>query len=347
MVLNQKSDILNLTADNLAKWLNTYDIKPFRAKQILKWIYNCQADDFEVMTDLGKSLRSLLSENFFIGRLKKEKILISSDGAKKYLFKLTDQNFIETVLIPEKNHFTLCISSQAGCALGCRFCLTSRGGLIRNLTLSEIISQVRDVENDLPDKSLLTNIVFMGMGEPLANYENVANAVNTFINNETGLKYKSRKITVSTAGIVPKLYDLGRDTKANLAVSLNATDDDARSNLMPINRKYPIDQVLEACKKYPLRPHRRITFEYILIEGINDSMENAKRLAKLLRSIKAKINLIPFNEFEGCEFKRPEEKVVQTFLDILVKNHYTAIIRRSKGEDIYAACGQLRAKLNN
>jgi 23S rRNA (adenine2503-C2)-methyltransferase len=203
------------------------------------------------------------------------------------------------------------------------------------------------VENDLPDKSLLTNIVFMGMGEPLANYENVANAVNTFINNETGLKYKSRKITVSTAGIVPKLYDLGRDTKANLAVSLNATDDDARSNLMPINRKYPIDQLLEACKKYPLRPHRRITFEYILIEGINDSMENAKRLAKLLRSIKAKINLIPFNEFEGCEFKRPEEKVVQTFLDILVKNHYTAIIRRSKGEDIYAACGQLRAKLNN
>jgi len=340
--MSQRSDILNLTMDELSTWLNQYDIKSYRAKQVAKWIYSCQADRFDVMTDLGKNIRSLLTKHFFIGRLKTAKIAHSSDGSKKYLFKLADQNVIETVLIPERDHYTLCISSQVGCAQGCKFCLTAKDGCIRNLSRSEIIAQVRDVENDLPDDSRLTNIVIMGMGEPLANYKNVVSAVNTIIDGDDGLNYSSRRVTLSTAGVASRLGDLGQDTPVNLAISLNATDNETRDMLMPINRRHPIEQLLQACREYPLRPRRRITFEYVLIKGINDSVENAKRLVNLLRPIRAKINLIPFNEHEGCDFKRPEESVILTFQDLLVKNNFTAIIRRSKGEDISAACGQLR-----
>ena len=231
-----------------------------------------------------------------------------------------------------------------GCAQNCRFCLTARGGFQRNLTKAEIVSQIRDIKNDLQDSMPLSNLVFMGMGEPLANYKNLVSAINILTDNDVGLRFASRRVTVSTAGLVPKITALGRDTRVNLAVSLNATDNITRDRLMPINRKYPLEKLMEACRQYLPAPGRRITFEYILIKGINDSVNDAERLAKMLRPIRCKVNLIPFNPHEGCDFKRPAEAVIQAFYDILFAKNFTVIIRRSKGQDISAACGQLRAR---
>jgi len=343
MSRSNKTDIKDLTNDQLVLWLESKGLEPYRAAQILKWIYLRQTDTFDIMTDVGKEIRKLLSRHFSIARLEKARIETSQDGSKKYLFKLNDGKHVESVLIPEKDHYTLCISTQVGCAQGCRFCLTARGGLVRNLTRGEIIAQVRDVSKCLDGPKRLTNIVLMGMGEPLANYSNVVSAINTITDSNYGLGFSSRRLTLSTAGLVPKLSSLGRDTSVNLAISLNATDNKTRNMLMPINRKYPLEKLLDACAGYPLLPRRRITFEYILIKGINDSITDAKRLVTLLRPIRAKINLIPFNEYEGSEFNRPEESAIFNFKEILNKNDYTAIIRHSKGQDISAACGQLRA----
>lgn len=345
MSSSKKTDIKELTIDQLVLWLESKDLEPYRAVQILKWIYLRQADTFDIMTDVGKEIRELLSRHFSIALLEKARIETSQDGSKKYLFKLNDGKYVESVLIPEKDHYTLCISSQVGCAQGCRFCLTARGGFVRNLTRGEIINQVRDVSKCLDDSKRLTNIVLMGMGEPLANYSNVVSAVNTITDSDTGLGFSSRRLTISTAGLTPKLSDLGRDTTVNLAISLNATDNKSRNMLMPINRKYPLEKLLDACAEYPLKPRRKITFEYILIKGVNDSIKDAKRLVKLLRPIRAKINLIPFNAYEGSEFNRPEESVIRNFKEVLNQNNYTAIIRHSKGQDISAACGQLSANL--
>ena len=336
-----KTDIKELNKDEIIAWLTGRAIKPYRVSQILKWAYLRQADSFEVMTDLSKELRNLLSLHFTIARLEKIHVETSQDGARKYLFKLRDGNHIESVLIPERNHYTLCISSQVGCAHGCKFCRTAQRGFIRNLTRGEIVAQVRDVLNDLDDAKRLSNIVFMGMGEPLANYDNLIGAIETITDSDVGLKFSNRRVTVSTAGLAPKLSKLGRDSRVNLAISLNATDNKTRDMIMPINRKYPIEKLIEACRLYPLGPGRRITFEYVLIKGVNDSIEDAERLVSLLKPIKSKINLIPFNEHEGSEFLRPEDSVINRFQEILIKNHYTAIIRHSKGEDISAACGQL------
>lgn len=338
-----KTDIKELTRDDLILWLKLRDIKPYRANQILKWVYLQQTDTFDVMTDIKKEIRERLSHHFSIKRLEKARIETSQDGTKKYLFKLGDGKYIESVLIPEKDHYTLCISSQVGCAQGCRFCLTARAGFARNLTKGEIIAQVRDVAYDIGDSKRLTNIVMMGMGEPLINYSNVVGAINTLTDSDVGLGFSSRRLTVSTAGFVPKLSALGRETSVNLAISLNATENKTRDMLMPINRNYPIERLLKACANYPLMPRQRITFEYILIKGINDSEEDAKRLVRLLRPIRAKINLIPFNTFKECRFDRSEDSVILNFRDILTKNNYTAIIRHSKGQDISAACGQLSA----
>jgi 23S rRNA (adenine2503-C2)-methyltransferase len=340
-----KRDIKELNREELVLWLKEKKIEAYRADQILKWVYLKQSDTFEEMTDIGLETRRLISQNFSLNRLKKEKIEISRDGSKKYLLGLTDGNCIESVLIPEKDHFTLCISSQVGCAQGCRFCLTSTGGFVRNLTKNEIVSQIRDIQKDLEDPLRLRNIVLMGMGEPLANYNNVINAIDTIVSSDTGLGFSTRRVTLSTAGLVPFLDKLCTDTRVNLAVSLNATENRTRDILMPINRRYPIEVLIEACRRYNLRPRNRITFEYILIKGINDTPDDAKRLARLLRPVKSKINLIPFNEHEKSEFRRPEETAIRAFQDILVKKNYTAVIRRSKGEDISAACGQLRARV--
>jgi len=341
---SNKTDIKEFSRDQLVAWLKSRNVKPYRADQILKWVYLRQADTFDEMSDLGKKFRQLLSHHFTISRLEKASIETSQDGSRKYLFKLKDGKHVESVLIPEKDHYTLCISSQVGCAQGCRFCLTAKAGFVRNLSKGEIIAQVRDVASHLDGPMRLTNIVLMGMGEPLANYYNVVEAVNTITNSKIGLGISSRRVNISTAGLVAKLADLGRDTAVNLAISLNATDNKTRDMLMPINRKYPIQKLLEACAQYPLLPRRRITFEYILIKGINDSRQDAERLAKLLRPIRAKINLIPLNTYEGCDFERPEESAIENFKEILNRKQYTAIIRHSKGQDISAACGQLSGK---
>ncbi len=336
-----KPDIMDLSPGQLQQWLVQHGMAAYRGGQILRWIYGRQVDDFEQMTDLSKTDREKLKRHFEIGRLVKLKEEVSRDGSRKYLFGLGDGQRIESVLIPERGHHTLCVSSQVGCALGCRFCLTGEGGFIRNLSQGEIIAQVRDIQTELSEPALLTNIVLMGMGEPLANYANVTAAVNTLTDNGLGFRFAGRRVTLSTAGLVPQLLRFGRDTQANIAVSLNATDNRTRDFLMPINKTFPIEKLLAACCDYPLRPHRRITFEYILIKGVNDSESEARRLAALLRPIRAKINLIPFNPHSASEFERPEEGVIERFQQILLDKHYTVIVRRSKGTDISAACGQL------
>jgi 23S rRNA (adenine2503-C2)-methyltransferase len=340
----EKKDIKDLSLEELASWFEARKIAPYRAGQVFRWIYQHQTDDFDKMTNLGKEARQILAQAFEIGRLEIAATEVSKDGSRKFLLRLKDDCHVECVLIPEKNHDTLCISSQVGCAQGCRFCMTAKGGLVRNLTSGEIIAQVRDVMRAAPDRRL-TNIVLMGMGEPLANYRNVIKALDIITNADTGLGINSRRVTLSTAGLTPRLADLGRDTDVNLAISLNAADDATRSRLMPINRKFQIADLLAACARYPLKPRRRITFEYILIKGINDADEDAQRLAVLLAPLRAKINLIPFNEHPESNFKRPDEERVRQFQEILVKQNYTAVVRHSKGRDISAACGQLRGKL--
>ena len=340
----EKINILELSKDRFVSWLEERHIESYRAAQVFKWIYLRQVDRFDLMTDIAKDIRTLLEDHFTIDRLQIENIETSKDGSRKYLFTLKDGKCIESVLIPERDHYTLCTSSQVGCAQGCRFCLTARGGLQRNLSKAEIVSQVRDVKNVLDDSKPLSNVVFMGMGEPLANYKNLVAAIEIITDSRFGLGFAGRRVTVSTAGLVPRLVSLGRDTKVNLAVSLNAADNHTRDRLMPINRKYPIEKLLEACRLFPLTGGRRITFEYVLLKNVNDSNEDARRLAKLLRPIKSKINLIPFNSHEGCPFQRPDEDAIVRFQNILIDRNYTVIIRRSKGQDISAACGQLRAR---
>jgi 23S rRNA (adenine2503-C2)-methyltransferase len=292
------------------------------------------------MTNLPGSLRKFFQEKASLNHLVLTKKQTSKDGTEKFLFELEDGNRIESVLIPEKDHATLCISSQAGCAMNCRFCRTGQQGFKRNLNPSEIVEQVINVKRDmeLPDK--LTNIVFMGMGEPLSNYNAVMKALHNIISEE-GMNLSHRKVTVSTCGLVPEIERMGKDMTVNLAVSLNASEDSVRDFLMPINLKYPLKDLIDACRKFPLPNRRMITFEYILIKGINDRDRDAERLCSLLKGIRAKINLIPLNAHEGADFHPSETERIFQFQEILINRHYTAIIRKSKGKDIMAACGQL------
>lgn len=341
-----ETDIKTLSLKELTGWLAKRRIASFRARQIFRWIYGRQADNFDAMTDLKKDIRSLLADHFTISRLDAETVADSRDGSRKYLFCLDDGRHIETVLIPEKDHCTLCVSTQVGCAQGCAFCMTAASGFERNLTAGEIIAQIRDVQHDMGANTpmRLSNIVFMGMGEPLANYGNLVKALDIITDNANGLGFSNRRVTVSTAGLVPRMADLGRDSDVNLAVSLNATDDDTRSRLMPINQTYSIETLLAACQDYPLKPRRRVTFEYILIKGVNDTPTDARRLVKLLHPIRSKVNLIPFNEHPESGFHRPLETDIERFQAVLLNANMTVIVRRSKGGDIGAACGQLRGR---
>lgn len=339
----ERPEIKEMDSAGLSGWIAGKGLPAFRRDQILRWLWARRARTFSEMTDISKKTRQLLEESFAITPPMIQTVETSRDGSRKYLFLLKDGQNVESVLIPERDHYTLCISTQVGCALGCRFCMTGKGGLVRNLRKAEILDQVLGVLDELPEDAMrLTNIVLMGMGEPLANYENVREAVSIMTDNLVGLQLSHRRITLSTAGIVPRLEDLGRDTNIRLAVSLNAADDEKRSRLMPINRTYPLRELVDACAAYPLTPRDKITFEYILIRGVNDSLEDARRLAHLLRPVKAKINLIPFNEHAGSEFRRPPGDTIEAFQQELLNRHYTAIVRWSKGLDISAACGQLR-----
>lgn len=340
-------NLLNYTREDLSRWLDENGVRSFRARQIFKWLYLKLADDFEQMTDLGKDLRAKLAENFYLDCLTLADRQVSSDTTEKYLFCLADGAHIESVLIPEKDHFTLCVSSQVGCAMNCRFCLTARGGWVRNLSAGEIIAQVRTARIFLADRGTdpqkLSNVVFMGMGEPLANYDNVIQAIQVITDTDFGLKFSPRRVTVSTCGLVPGILALGDTCAVNLAVSLNATDDRTRSRLMPVNNTYPLSHLLTACKNVTMKPRNKITFEYILIQGVNDSPEHARQLVRLLTPLRAKINLIAFNPHPGSDLKAPDPDTVKGFLQILLDKNMTAIVRKSKGADILAACGQLRA----
>ena len=344
-------NLLNYTREALSQWLEENGVRPFRANQIFKWLYLKRVTDFEQMTDLGKDLRSLLRSHFYADCLTLADRQVSADTTEKYLFRLSDGAHIESVLIPEKDHFTLCVSSQVGCAMNCRFCLTAKGGWVRNLSAGEIIAQVLAVRTFLDrrhmDPQKLSNIVFMGMGEPLANYDNVIQAIQVITDTDFGLKFSPRRVTVSTCGLVPEILNLGNACAVNLAVSLNATDDGTRSRLMPVNRTYPLTQLLAACRDVTMKPRNKITFEYILIKGVNDSPENARQLVRLLSPLRAKVNLIAFNPHPGSDLKAPDPDRVKTFLQILLDKKMTAIVRKSKGADILAACGQLRARQKN
>jgi 23S rRNA (adenine2503-C2)-methyltransferase len=340
----ERIDLRNLTRPELKAWVEERGLEPYRGDQIFQWIHSPGLEAFDRMTNLAKKWRSRLSEEAFLSRLKTLDIEASQDGTRKFLWDLEDGERIESVLIPERGHYTLCISCQVGCAQQCRFCHTGRIGLRRNLSAAEIVNQVRTVRGFLKDDPvLLTNVVFMGMGEPLANFKNTLRAIGILLD-PLGMNLSHRHVTLSTAGLIPPLEALGRSSPVSLAVSLNAADDATRSLLMPVNRRYPLRDLIAACRAYPLPRGKRITFEYILLEGINDSLRSAKALADLLQGVQAKINLIPFNPHEGSEFRPPSEQRLLSFQEALIRRHYTAIIRRSKGGDISAACGQLHAK---
>lgn len=348
-----QQEIKNFSITELESFLKEKNIASFRAKQIFKWVYLKQTDSFEDMTDLSKDFRKQAQTLFVNKRLEIKKISHSKkDDSKKFLFCLEDNIYIESVLIPEKDHFTLCISTQAGCRQNCKFCMTAKGGLKRNLSTSEIVSQIRDIQKYLIDlkenePKRLSNIVFMGMGEPLDNYDNVLRSIKIITDQDFGLKISRRRVTVSTSGLIPQIEKLGKDTAIALAVSLNAVNDELRSELMPVNKRYPLKELLLTLKNYPLPKREKITFEYILIKNINDSLEDAKKLASLLKGIKAKINLIPFNPHPGVDFERPDRNTIEKFGKILLDKGYTVIVRWSKGDDIGAACGQLSASENS
>ena len=335
-----KVDLKDLDLEEMRGYVKKIGHETYRAEQIRQWIFGHKAESFEEMTNVSKELRNYLNSFCIISQLKIIKTEISLDGTKKFLFELEDGNRIESVLIPERNHYTMCISSQVGCAMGCKFCLTARQGFIRSLKSSEIINQVIQIRQLLDQPDRLTNIVFMGMGEPLANFEAVKKAVKNIISPDA-LNFSRRQVTLSTCGLVPEIERLGRDLPINLAVSLNAADDKTRNMLMPINKKYPLKKLMETLKHFPLHKGRRITFEYILIRDINDRLSDATNLARLLKNIRAKINLIPFNRYDGSPFDEPDEGNIVAFQDELIRKDYTVTIRKSKGADISAACGQL------
>jgi 23S rRNA (adenine2503-C2)-methyltransferase len=334
-------DLKNLTPGALVDFLAGMGKEKFRADQVLRWVYQRGIADFSAMTDLAKSFREDLTRRAIISEFTQETVEISADGTRKFLFRLDDGRSVETVLIPmEGGRNTLCISTQVGCAMQCSFCLTGTFGLERNLTTSEIVNQVCAVRRDYP----VDNIVLMGMGEPLHNLDNVIDALQ-ILYAPAGFDYGPRKVTLSTSGLVPQMYELGRRIKVNLAVSLNATTDEVRDQLMPINRRYPLQELMRACREFPLAPRQRITFEYILIRGVNDSPADAKRLVRLLHGVKAKVNLIPFNEHSGSSCQAPDEQAMRAFQTYLLDRNIVAIRRAGKGQDISAACGQLKGKL--
>ncbi len=334
------TDLKSLSCKELEHLVRERGLPAFRGRQLFKWLWQKGIHSFDEITEFSVALRAELSKDYRIYHLEQAKRLDSSDGTIKWAYKLKDGLIIEAVLIPEKDHTTLCVSTQAGCAMGCTFCLTGKMGFYRNLAPSEIAGQVLAAVQDLPPEQQPRNLVFMGMGEPLANFNNLITAIE-ILTCDLGLNFSQRRITVSTSGIAPKIVELGERTSVGLAVSLHATNNTQRDRLMPINRSYPIETLLEACRSFRLPPRRRITFEYLLLKGINDTREDAQRLARLLKAIPSKINLIPFNQSAGLPFREPDRNSVLDFQKILKDRNYTVIIRKSKGRDIKAACGQL------
>ncbi len=316
--------------------------KPFRAEQVFKWLYESKVTSFDEMTNLSLELREKLKQNYDMHNFNILKKQESSDGTKKYLFDVLDGNAIETVLMKYHHGYSICVSSQIGCKMGCKFCASTGIAFIRNLESGEIVEQLLAVQRD--EKIKISNIVFMGIGEPLDNYDNVINAIR-IINNPKGINIGARHISVSTSGLVPKIYKLAEENiQCTLSISLHATTDEQRSKMMPVNNVYNIEKLLQACKDYIAKTNRRISFEYALAKDNNDNLEDAKRLVKLLKGMICHVNLIPINKIENGTFSKSSNENILKFRDYLNEHGIVATIRRELGSDIDAACGQLRRK---
>src|SRR5919108_834899 len=344
-----RRNLVGLGREALAREMAEFGAEPFRARQLWHWIYNRGTTDFAAMTSLSKAFRENLAARYELSRPTISRSLASTDGTRKWLLRFRDGEEIETVHIPEEDRGTLCLSSQVGCTLTCSFCHTGTQRLVRNLTPEEIVGQVmiaRDALGEWPspqDDRQLTNIDLMGMGEPLYNYENVAAALKIIMDPE-GLSISRRKITLSTSGVVPMIRRCGEELAVNLAVSLHAVRDDIRDRLVPLNRKYPIRELLEVCRTYPGSSNaRRVTFEYVMLRGINDSPSEARELVRLLAGIPAKVNLIPFNPWPGAPYECSSDAAIKAFSDIVFAAGYSAPVRTPRGRDILAACGQLKS----
>jgi 23S rRNA (adenine2503-C2)-methyltransferase len=340
-----KIELRDLALDELENIVQEAGERSFRARQIMGWIWSRAAESFEVMHDLPTPFRRELQQRFNLGSLAQAHVAHSIDGTRKLLIRLRDAEEIESVIIPTEGRTTLCISSQAGCAMGCGFCATARMGLHRNLAAGEILGQVMAARRELDPGEVLTNYVFMGMGEPLANYPRLHRAL-TIMTSDWGLGISPRRITVSTVGLVPGMERLLADFPVHLAVSLHATTDEVRDRIAPINRRYPLRTLIDACKALPIARRRRITFEYVMLAEVNDSADDAHRLVKMLAPLRAKVNLIFFNPFPGAPFRPSSREQVEYFQAILHRGNLTATIRESRGRDIAAACGQLYAERN-
>jgi 23S rRNA (adenine2503-C2)-methyltransferase len=316
-------------------------LEPFRARQVFRWVYRHGVTAIGDMTDLSQSLRAALAADFTVTTPQVVARERSSDGTEKFLLRLADGRQIESVFIPDTPSMTFCISTQVGCAMACGFCLTGKMGLARNLTAGEIVGQVRVLAGALDMRRTRFNIVLMGMGEPLHNYDETMKALR-ILADEHGLAVSPRRVTLSTVGLLPALERLAREPiMPNLAISLHAPTDAIRGQLVPLNRKYGVADIIAACRRFPLKRRNRITFEYVMLAGVNDSPDDARRLARLLENVKSKVNLIPLNAAPGIPYDRPSEEAIDRFARILAEHHLTVSVRKSRGRDIRAACGQL------
>ena len=346
------TNLLGLDRAGLEAFFESIGEKKFRATQVMKWIHQLGVVDFQEMNNLSKALRNQLAESSCIQNLEVSQDMISEDGTRKWLLKLPDGNHIETVFIPEDDRGTLCVSSQVGCALDCSFCSTGRQGFNRNLSTAEIISQVwlatQLLDEEKKPGRKVTNVVMMGMGEPLLNFNNVVDAVRIMMD-DFAYGLSKRRVTVSTAGVVPAMDRLGDTLDMRLAVSLHATNDELRNELVPVNKKYPLKELMAACRRFidKQNSRSRITFEYVMLDGINDKPEHARELIKLLKGIPTLMNLIPFNPFEGSGYRTSSNNAVDRFRKILHDSGMTTVVRKTRGEDIDAACGQLAGKIED
>ena len=339
----EKINLKGLALPELEEFVTEWGEPKYRAAQLVSWIYGKRVSNFEHMTNLPKNFRAKLMTEASVSEVRATRCTVSdADVATKYLFELANGDRVESVLMHDHERTTICISAQVGCAMACDFCATGKMGFFRNLSASEILDQFTAIEKELSEDKPVTNIVFMGMGEPLANYDHTLKSVR-LLSNPDGYGLSEKRITISTVGLVPRMRQFTREgLKCNLALSLNATTDSVRTHLMPINEKYPIDEVLDAAKEWALAAKRKATLEYVLIRNVNDTDADAKRLRKLMSRLPCKLNLIPFNEIEGSGFRRPELNRIERFRQLVASGRHVAPIRFSKGQDIAAACGQLR-----
>ena len=338
-----RANLMGLLPSELEDLAVSLGASRYRGRQVATWMYRKGVVDLDAMTDLPRDIRARLAESHEIALPDLERVTPSQDGSRKLVFRLADDRRVSAVLMPDDGRITLCLSTQVGCGYACAFCLTGTMGLDRNLTAGEIVGQLLAANALLGGSERVTHVVFMGMGEPLANYASLVAALRIMIDPKLGLAYSPRRLTVSTVGLVTGIDKLGReDLKVNLAISLHAATDEVRGRLMPINRSWNLEALMAAVKRYPLASRQQVFFEYVMLEDVNDSAEDARALATLLRGVKAKVNLIPFNDWEGSHFRRPPLARILAFQGILLDAGLTTTVRWSKGEDIGAACGQLK-----